>query len=474
MPEGQRGSSCRATATFRTLDEVTKVIKEFNGCRLPQLAGSQVSLSHIMKAKFSTLTQIYEVIKPQIEELQSRTQSISSVQIKIYPAKGRFTTIHAVSSNIEDLGKVKLTLSCLLNGHQARSAQEPIWHQFFLSREGTAYLNTLGADNNAFIYYNAKKHELRLYGFAEERAVVESTLDQVLKDLALSSCKIELDDNLSNAGLQIAYRKIVAELGKSAVRKDTTSTPRTITIEGSVEGASRARAILEEASPSMKDPTNTDTGAEMCAVCWCEISDEGYRTPCGHVYDKGCFASQCSSAGAHDFPIRCLGADGLCKQPILLSELEIALSREELDSLFINAFTQHIRTHPADYQYCPTPSCDQIYPVSQGRKVFTCTACLTSICTTCGVVTHEGLTCEQNKNVSENDEAFAKWKEESSAKDCPKCRSVIEKNGGCRHMQCINCQVHICWVCMATFAEGTATCDHLAKDHGGIFDTNPF
>jgi hypothetical protein len=42
------------------------------------------------------------------------------------------------------------------------------------------------------------------------------------------------------------------------------------------------------------------------------------------------------------------------------------------------------------------------------------------------------------------------WKEMWS-RECPKCKSPIEKNGGCPHMTCQKCSNEFCWNCMGSY-----------------------
>lgn len=38
-----------------------------------------------------------------------------------------------------------------------------------------------------------------------------------------------------------------------------------------------------------------------------------------------------------------------------------------------------------------------------------------------------------------------------NTKPCPKCKTAIEKNNGCMHMNCTNCNFHFCWLCLTEY-----------------------
>jgi len=466
------GIQMKATATLSTVEQATKAVNELNGYKLPQLGGSKILLSHMVKAKFSILSSMHAVISSELESVQQSLRSKNYLEIKSYPSTDkarRFTTLHIISNTAQDVGSAKAAVEKILSGHTARGGEEIIWNDFFLKPEGMAYLNDLGNQHNVFIYRNAKKCILSLYGNEENKAFVESTLLKVVDDLAVSSFTINLEGKMLTAALQGGLRTIVERLGKAAARLNVTTSPRTLTIHGSSQDADWANAVLQEQPGQTTGIKSNARNDIICAVCWCDV-DEAYTTPCGHMYDKDCFVNQCLAAGDEHIPIKCLGSSGGCQAVIPLSELQAVLTRDQLDKLLEKSFTRHVRTHPSEYQYCPTADCDQVYEVSDDGKIFTCTTCLTSICTKCGAVSHEGLTCDQYKAAMIGDDAFAEWKKKNDARDCPKCGCTIQKSDGCNHIECKACKAHICWVCMKVLGTGKETYQHMTAKHGSYYD----
>ena len=469
-----KSTQYKATATFSTADEATKVIRTFNGHSMPQLGGSRIFLSYMVKAKFSILTPMFDVVKTELQQVTERLQSRKYLEIKFYkgsPKEQRFTTVHVLGDTADDVGKAKTAVESILKGHTARGGHGIVWDELFLKREGMAYLKDLGTEHDVFIYRDARRQVLSLYGSEENKAVVESTLIKVVEDLAKSSFKIDLDDRLSPTYLRNGYRTIVEKLGKSAARLTVTTNSKTLTIYGLPEDFAWAKEIILKASDRHEQDRSVAEDLPTCAVCWCDIS-ETYTTPCGHAYDRDCFVNQCSSASGADIPVKCLGSSGDCQKPISLIELESVLTRDQVDRFLETSFTHYVRTHPKSYQYCPTAGCDQVYQVDMNGegKTFTCPTCMTSVCTVCASVSHEGLTCEQNKNTTSDDKDFMDWKRKNNAKDCPKCGCTIQKSEGCNHMQCKVCKTHICWICLGAFDTGSDTYGHLTGVHGGFYD----
>jgi hypothetical protein len=61
-------------------------------------------------------------------------------------------------------------------------------------------------------------------------------------------------------------------------------------------------------------------------------------------------------------------------------------------------------------------------------------------------------------------------------KECPGCTVSVEKDGGCNHVYCNNCEVHWCWQCRDVFDESKVGSgedgdiyEHLQEIHGGIY-----
>lgn len=230
------GPQIKATATFSTREQATKAATNLNGYKLPQLGGSKILLSHVVKAKLSILSSIYTVISPELGKVQRSLRSDHYMEIKSYASPDqaqRFTSLHIISDSAQQVGRAKATVEKILNGHTARGGRGIFWNELFLKQEGMAYLNDLGKQYNIFIYRNAKKYILSLYGSEENKTIIKSTLLKTVEDLVVSTFSIDLDGKVPVVALQAGYRRVVGKLRKTVARLNVTISPKTITIHGS-------------------------------------------------------------------------------------------------------------------------------------------------------------------------------------------------------------------------------------------------
>jgi ariadne-1 len=49
-------------------------------------------------------------------------------------------------------------------------------------------------------------------------------------------------------------------------------------------------------------------------------------------------------------------------------------------------------------------------------------------------------------------------------KECPKCKAVIHKDGGCQYMTCSTCQHRFCWMCLGAFDHKDHACNKLSEE----------
>jgi ariadne-1 len=81
--------------------------------------------------------------------------------------------------------------------------------------------------------------------------------------------------------------------------------------------------------------------------------------------------------------------------------------------------------------------------------------CGQSFCFACGYEGHAPADCDVVKlwvRKCEDDSETANWIQ-ANTKECPKCSSTIEKNGGCNHMTCRKCRYEWCWICAGPWSE---------------------
>ncbi len=113
-------------------------------------------------------------------------------------------------------------------------------------------------------------------------------------------------------------------------------------------------------------------------------------------------------------------------------------------------------------RWCPAPNCMNaivLHDVLETKnEAVTCT-CGVTFCFRCGAETdHRPNSCrmfgEWRKKQAGGDTTLNDQLIATISRQCPKCNTSIQKNGGCNHMRCTYCSYHFCWQCMAKFGSG--------------------
>lgn len=112
-------------------------------------------------------------------------------------------------------------------------------------------------------------------------------------------------------------------------------------------------------------------------------------------------------------------------------------------------------------RWCPAPNCQNAIECHvSARKLRTVVPsvvcdCGHPFCFGCGQASHAPAICPLVKQwikKCEDDSETANWIS-ANTKECPKCSSTIEKNGGCNHMTCRKCRHEWCWICEGPWSE---------------------
>ncbi|KAL6108902.1 ankib1 [Pungitius sinensis] len=233
-------------------------------------------------------------------------------------------------------------------------------------------------------------------------------------------------------------------------------------------------------SPDQVSLMPAEEESSLCGICMSSISvfEEPVEMSCGHEFCRPCWEGflnlKIQEGEAHN--IFCPAFD--CYQLVPVEVIESVVSRE-MDRRYlqfdIKAFVQN---NPA-IRWCPEAGCEMAVRLStQGSGTSTSDSLSFPLlrapavdcgkghlfCWECQGEAHEPCDCETWKlwlhkvtemrpealaGVSEayEDAANCLWLL-SNSKSCANCKSPIQKNEGCNHMQCAKCKYDFCWICL--------------------------
>ncbi|CAG8906430.1 unnamed protein product [Penicillium egyptiacum] len=216
----------------------------------------------------------------------------------------------------------------------------------------------------------------------------------------------------------------------------------------------------------------------MCDIC-CEDGDdlETYAMRCGHRYCVDCYRhylGQKIKEEGEAARIQCPG-DG-CNRIVDSKSLDLLVTKE-LQGRYRELLTRTYVDDKENLKWCPAPNCQ--YAINCGvksrdlRRIVPTVRCFCKheFCFGCSLSDHQPAPCKLVKmwlQKCEDDSETANWIS-ANTKECTKCNSTIEKNGGCNHMTCRKCKYEFCWMCMGLWSEhGTSwyNCNRYEEKSG--------
>ncbi|CZR68195.1 uncharacterized protein PAC_18094 [Phialocephala subalpina] len=461
-------SKMKAMAHFSEREKAAEAVRRLHDTKVPELGDTKIFIAHVISVKYNVLNGIIKAMQSEIDKLRDISWKESHVQLRTYPQtdlRKPFTTLRVSGENLKSVAKAKAALEKLLAGTKVVSKDSSAWDPYLLELGTLVFLNELSNRYGLYIHQDARNSQLVIYSTSPASLdEVERILAERISTMQKTAHSVILSPELLKNAMQGGMQRLKARFGNAA-KLNVSASPKTITIIGSKTDLEEARALLLQEIEIITTMEASEKEQD-CVVCWCEAS-EPLITACGHTYCTDCFSNQTASDTA--IPMRCFGDESKCKHIFNIQELKTMLSPTKLEELLQTSFNSYIRHHPSQFRYCPTPDCPQIYRTSTQGDAFLCSTCLTPVCTSCNVISHDGMSCAEFKDLSSEDaKAFQRYKKEHDVRDCPNCKVGIQKNKGCNHMECTNCHAHICWVCMKVFGSGPDCYGHMRKAHGSF------
>ncbi|RMD41307.1 hypothetical protein DV735_g3835, partial [Chaetothyriales sp. CBS 134920] len=231
--------------------------------------------------------------------------------------------------------------------------------------------------------------------------------------------------------------------------------------------------------PSFSDAPRTKAvqGFE-CEICY----EDGpglmtYAMKCNHRYCADCYRQYLTQKVKEEGEaarIEC-PRDG-CSRIVDGKSLRLLVDDEVLRRYNV-LLTRTYVDDKDNLKWCPAPECEYAIECAIKKRdlsrVVPTVRCSHehSFCFGCTLADHQPAPCGLVKKwlkKCEDDSETSNWIS-ANTKECPKCQSTIEKNGGCNHMICRKCKHEFCWMCMGPWSEhGTSwyNCNRYEEQSG--------
>lgn len=182
-----------------------------------------------------------------------------------------------------------------------------------------------------------------------------------------------------------------------------------------------------------------------CGICFSEyLGSEMHQLPvCEHFFCTGCM-TEFVTTHINEASVRSMACpEPSCKEEIPAISVQKLVNKDLYDR-YDRLMLVRALNSMNDLAYCPQKNCAIAIAVPKGVKNATCPGCHYQFCLNCFGAFHGLTMCPRYLTEDEKD-SLSKKCILDIGKHCPNCQMIIEKNGGCDHMYCTNCNTHFNW-----------------------------
>ena len=487
--------SIRMTIEYKDADDMRSAIRKYHHKYIPALR-KKLYVYQMITIRQTIRASIFKVLATEYKELCSLLKTRYNVLCREYEAEHGLGLVH-----IKLMGYDKMTLATskkifhnLFAGTVAQDESKVLWHSFLAKQIGLQFLKSVMRDSGAYVFCDRTNSNLILFGSSEAKSEALALLISKIEELhdyrlteVIRSTEYETMD------FNQMFEYLLGKLGPESVTMQRVSEDK-FRLRFRALPLQMTETKLYLSKFTQRKQPDAETSA-LCSICWSK-PDDSLTLPCDHFYCRECFINQCEASSDSQFPVKCYArstahgindAANLCNLALPLYFLQSTLPASVFEDLLRRAVSAYVKTSPQSLKYCSTADCHHLYapidplpntvampykPTSDcptDPTIFTCPDCFQTACRRCHAPAHPWLDCEEAVDMQGGGEqAFKRWKTSNlNVKDCPSCKSTIEKIDGCNHMHCAQCKTHICWFCLAFFDDPDSCYTHMEEQHRG-------
>ena len=433
--------------------------KELSAC--PELRTSL----HVQKDVYATLKNQLDVV---IQQLRADHRS---VKLNIKELKSGHFAINLEADSVDLMSNIRNSLHEMISGRRIECASKED-EQALFSPDARNLFSRLQRYLTLLIRVDNRLRTVTMYGDQSDITEGKEEIKVFLGRFQnMKTREISLRGEGRPQGL-MKYLLLEHGLEMTTLREHTGVAVLTLVLQkhmltatGNVESLEKLADAVSDAMEKLeKDRVVSRPDDIDCTVCFCPIDGKIYRLEdCGHPYCSECIRDLIKNGiNSKQIPILC-SAEG-CQHPLVWKDFNNMLGSDQRQELMKSSVEKFVAQNPETYKFCSTADCVMVYRIGYNEGLpYECAGCGIIICTKCHTQYHHGMSCAMYlSKLNTPDYDLEEWVREKPdiRALCPGCKTPIEKNGGCSHMHCTQCNVHICWWCKKTFRSAGETYDH--------------